>query len=80
MSEAETGDVSDHQTSRNPHPEEETANASERIKEPSVSVSEGEEQSKKPLDGFICEKCQTPFDKMVQYEKHRSICPHSKNR
>ena len=80
VSEADTGDVSDHQTSQHPHPEEVSANASERDKEPSVSVSEGEEQSKKPFEGFICELCQTQFDKMVQYEKHRSICLHSKNR
>merc|ERR1719189_1920957 len=54
-------------------PPEKPANIPEKTA-PSVSqIRKGCE-----TEGFICDSCQSQFSSMVQYEKHRSICQHSK--
>ena len=67
------------QISSDSQPAEKPANIQEKTTS-SLSHMRNESENQQSFEGFICDSCQTQFSSMVQYEKHRSICLHSKTR
>ena len=76
----ETTKISQPETQSSSHskPSEKPVNIEEKT---TSSFSQIKKECKnQTFEGFICDSCQTQFNSMVQYDKHRSICLHSKNR
>lgn len=62
-------------------PDPDSLNTSRQVPpEDNTGQTESVQEKVKSTSSILCQSCSSQFSTMVQYEKHRSICLHSKNR